>query len=263
MGRKSEAERLYQQATLLSPDSWGGCNEFGAFYLRHNENEKAAQQFRRAVELTPDNALAHGNLGLALDELGRPGEAQAELKKSIELQPTYPALTMLGRLYYRQRLWPDAAAMVEQALQLNRTDYRVWANLAAAYEWLDQPDKADAAYAEELARLETVAKLTPEDAEMLSHLGVLYARQHLRDKAIPRIEAALARAPDRADILSNAADVYECLGDRTRALALIKKAIAKGTTRDEIERDPALRNLRLDPRFRQFAVNASKAAPHR
>lgn len=263
MGRQSEAERLYQQATVLSPDSWGGFNEFGAFYLRHSENQKAAQQFRRAVELTPDNALAHSNLGLALDELGKAQEAESELKKSLELQPTYPAYTMLGRLYYRQRRWADAAAMVEQALQLNRTDYRVWANLAAAYEWLDEPAKADQAYAEELTRVEAAAKLTPDDAEMQSRLGVLYARQHLHSKAIPRIEAALARAPDRADILSTAADVYEYLGDRTRALALIKKAFAKGTTRDEIERDPALRNLRLDPRFQQLAVNASKAAPQR
>jgi tetratricopeptide (TPR) repeat protein/predicted Ser/Thr protein kinase len=261
MGRQSEAERLYQQATVLSPDSWGGFNEFGAFYLHHRENERAAQQFRRAVELTPDNALAHGNLGLALDQLGKAQEAESELKKSIELQPTYPALTMLGRLYYRQRRWSDAAAMVEQALQLNRSDYRVWANLAASYEWLDQPAKAAAAYAEELARLETVAKLTPEDAEMLSHLGVLYARQHLRDRAIPRIESALARAPDRTEVLGNAADAYEYLGDRTRALALVKKAMEKGMATEEIERDPVLRNLRLDPRFRRLVGAKTKAAP--
>ncbi|MGB9106771.1 MAG: protein kinase [Terriglobales bacterium] len=262
MGRKSEAERLYQQATVLSPDSWGGFNEFGAFYLRHSENQKAAQQFRRAVELTPDNALAHGNLGLALDQLGRADAAEAELKKSIELQPTYPAYTMLGRLYYRQRRWAEAAATVEKALQLNRTDYRVWANLALAYEWLGDKAKSDAAYAEELARLETAAKLNPDDADMQCRLGLLYARQHLRSKATPRIEAALARAPERTDVLGNAAGAYELLGDRTRALALVKKAMDKGMSVDEIERDPVLRNLRLDPRFRRLAAGNAKAVPH-
>ena len=184
------------------------------------------------------------------------------MKRSLELQPTYPAYTMLGRLYYRQRRWADAAAMVEKALQLNRTDDRVWANLAAAYEWLDQRAQADAAYGEELARLETAAKLTPEDAEMQSRLGVLYARQHLRSKAIPRIEAALARAPDRTDVLGNAADAYEYLGDRSRALALAKKAMEKGMAIEEIERDPVLRNLRLDPRFRRMAVANPKTVPH-
>ncbi|MGA2000087.1 MAG: protein kinase [Terriglobales bacterium] len=255
-GRRDDAERLYREATVLRPDSWSAFNEFGNFYLRHREYAKAAGQYRRAVELTPDNAHAHNNLGLTLDNLGRAGEAEPELKKSIQLQPTGHAYTMLGRLYYRQRRWADAAAMMEQGLQLDRGDYRLWANLALTYDWLGDKERADRAYAEELVRLEAVAKLNPDDADVQSRLGLLYARQHLRAKAISHLEGALARAPDRPDILSNAADGYEYLGDRSRALDLAKKALAKGMSMQEFERDPRMRALRLDPRFQRLTGTA-------
>ena len=261
MGRRNDAERLFREATVLRPESWSGFNEYGSFYLRHREYEKAAVQYRRAVELTPDNALAHSNLGVTLDNLGRAGEAEPELKRSIELQPTAHAYTMLGRMYYRQRRWKEAAAMVEKGLQLNRGDYRLWANLALAYDWVGDKANAERAYAEELSRLEVVVKLNPDDADVQCRLGVLYARQHLRTKAISHLEGALARAPDSTDVLSNAADGYEYLGNRTRALDLVKKALAGGMSMDEIERDPRIRELRRDPRFRQLAGTARTAVP--
>jgi Tfp pilus assembly protein PilF len=260
MGRLNGAERLYWEAAMLRPESWDGFNEFGTFYLRHRQYDQAAEQYRCAIELTPDNAIPHGNLGVALDNLRRADEAEPELKKSIELQPTYPAYSMLGRLYYRQRRWVEAAANIEKALELNHTDYRIWANLALAYEWLGDKGNVDRAYAEELVRLEAAAKINPDDADVQCRLGLLYARQHLRNKAISHIEGALARAPDAPDILTNAADAYEYLGDRTRALTLIKKALAKGMSVEELGRDPRLRAVRLDPKFRNLTGKIATTA---
>jgi hypothetical protein len=43
--------------------------------------------------------------------------------------------------------------------------------------------------------------------------------------------------------------VYEQLGDRKLALQWIARAIKGGFSRDLIEREPTLAQLRLDPRF--------------
>ncbi len=254
MNRGGEAERLYREATTLAPESWVGFSEYGTFYFRRREYDKAAVQYRRAVELTPDNALAHSNFGLARQELGLLDAAESEFKKSLQLQPTYIAYAMLGRLYNRQRRWAEAAAMLEKALQLNRGDYRVWANVATAYAWMHKDAKAKNAYAEELKRLEEAIRLAPEDADMLGELGVLYSRQHLRQKATRFAEAALARAPKNPAVLLDSAEVYENLGDRTRALSLVQSALAHGAPMDEIERNAGLVELRSDLRLQKLAA---------
>ena len=44
---------------------------------------------RRALELKPDFAEAHNNLGLVLREQGRPDEAVACYRRAVELKPDY------------------------------------------------------------------------------------------------------------------------------------------------------------------------------
>lgn len=261
MGRLQDAERSYQEAVALRPDDWDGAYQLGKFYFQQGHYEKAAEEWRRVVRITPDNPRAHSSLGVALQELGRFDESEAELRKSLALQPTYPAYAMLGRLYYQQKRWAEAAAMGEKAVRLNQTDYRVWALLGPAYEWLRQEDNAARAYREERARLEEAVKLNPEDAELQSDLAQLYSKLRLREKAIASIQAALARAPEDPVVLTNAGETYESLGDRTTALRLLEKALKQGSPMGELERNPGLRNLLLDPRFRRIAEAA--APPHR
>jgi tetratricopeptide (TPR) repeat protein len=49
--------------------------------------DKAADCFRRAVELEPGNALAHFNLGSLLDEAGQLGPARDHLQIAVRLDP--------------------------------------------------------------------------------------------------------------------------------------------------------------------------------
>ena len=262
VGRTKEAEETYQEAAALRPDYWGGHQDLARFYFRTRQYEKAVEEFRRVVELTPDNAQAHSGLGAAFLGLARFDEAAAELKQSIKLQPTYFALSNLAVVYYQQKRWAQAAATLEAALKLNRSDYRVWANLGIAYEWLNEREKAENAYREEMVRLEEAAKLKPQDAVVQCDLALLYSKQHRRGKAMPLTQAALALAAQDPDVLSCAAEVYENFGDRTRALAHIKDALANGLPMDDLERNPGLRKLLLDPRL-GAAVTQNKATLHR
>ena len=256
-GRVQEAEETYNRAATMWPENWNGHYRLAIFYFKQRRFQDAVTQFRQVIERTADNAEAHSGLGISLAQLGVDTgaagvqeEAEAELKKSISIQPTYFAYSNLGLLYYQQRRWPDAAAMWNTAVQLNKNDFRVWANLAMAYEWLDQRAQADNAYREELARLEPMAKLRPEDAALQCELGALYSRQQLRKKAISAVQAALARAPHDPDVLSCAGESYDRLGDRQQAIRLVKKAVSEGLATRDIEQNPNLRNLVADPKFR-------------
>jgi serine/threonine protein kinase/Flp pilus assembly protein TadD len=255
-GRIADAETAYKKAAALRPDYWDGYNTLGVFYDRIGRYQDALVQYRRAAELTPDNAQVYSNMGASYFNTGDPKllpDAENALKKSIELSPSYPAYANLGYLYLREARYAESVAMTEKALQLNDKNFQVWANLALAYGWLKQNDKAAAARERELALAEEAVKVQSQDAGIQSNLGILYAQKKLRDKAMARIEAALALAPNNPRTLANVGQAYEALGDRRQALHYLTEALRKGHKLDSLKLIPDLQDLLSDPNFRPNA----------
>jgi serine/threonine-protein kinase len=252
-GRIPDAEATFKKAVALRPDNWDGYNALGLFYDRQRRYSEAVTQIQKAIELTPDNAQAYSNLAavyLDTDDDKYVSNAEDALKKSISLSPSYWAYANLGVLYYGERRYAEAADMAEKALQLNGDDYRVWENLGAAYEWLGQMDKAAAAYDRELEILEKTTEPQSQDSQAQSSLGNLYARKHLRDKAMPRIRAAMALAPTDPQVLANVAEAYEMLGDRRQALSYAEQALKNGYSLDSLKQDKEAQGLLSDPDFK-------------
>ncbi|MGH9745130.1 MAG: protein kinase domain-containing protein [Candidatus Acidiferrales bacterium] len=248
-GRLGEAEENYKRSAALRPDYWSGYNELGWFYYRQSRYADALAQFQHVLELTPDNATAYSNLGAVESDLGKNTEAEAALKKSIELAPSYIAYSNLGAIYYTEKRYADAAAATEKALALNDQDFRVWENLENAYSWLGDEAKAKAAADRVLELLEAQVKVRPRDARVQSDLAVLYARKKLRGKALTGIQAALAMAPDDALVLGDVAEAYEVLGDRREAISHVELALKHGYDLDELKNIPGLVSVLKDPNF--------------
>ena len=88
LGRVEEASVEY--ATLLerSPRDAGLWLEFGRLAREKRRDPRGAElAFRKAVELLPGSAEAHGSLGLALFDLGDHEGASAELQSALSLAP--------------------------------------------------------------------------------------------------------------------------------------------------------------------------------
>ena len=253
MGQVEKAESTYKKAAVLRPQDWNSRYELGVFCYRQRRYDDAAAQFEQVLAITPDNAMAHATLGGMMQLLGKDAEAESHLRQSIDLQPSYAAYTNLGALYYRERRWGESVAMTRKALEINANDWRAWSNLGLALEWLNDKDKASDAFRRELARLDEIAKLGGDDAEVQVERGLLHSKWKQKEKAVPLIEAALARAPQDPGILASAGEAYENLGDRSRALHLVQEALARGWTIKQLENDPGQRELLRDARFRKIA----------
>ena len=255
-GRAADAEAAYKKAIALRPDYWDGYNSLGNFYDAQGKYEDSIIQLKHAIELTPDNAQAYSNLGATYLDSGdakKFPEAEAALKKSIALSPGYGAYANLGYLYESQHRYAESAAATEKALQFNDKDYIVWANLASAYESLNDKTKLAAARDHELPLLEQAAQASPRDAVIQSRLGLLYAQDNMRDKALAKIQMALALSPDDPDVLENVGEAYEHLGNRPSAIQYIEKSLQKGYSPDLLKGTPALQSLLSDPNFRPKA----------
>jgi serine/threonine-protein kinase len=201
--------------------------------------------------------------GTTLLSLGRVNGLRRNSRSPWLWPRTAPPATNLGVIYYSQKRFAEAAEMTEKALHINDKDYRLWNNLAIAYEWLGQPDKARQAFSEELTRLEQIAPIRPYDAEVHANLGAMYSQLHLRDKAKTQLDAALALSPDDAGILGKAGEAYENLGERSLALEYFRKALQKGWTLEDLKTNPDLRSLLSDPNARRVLEKALPSTTQR
>lgn len=253
MGRIAEAEATFKKAIALRPDYWDSYNSLGLFYDRQRRYQEAIAQFQRAIELTPDNAQAYSNLATVYLDMGESRfipQAEEALKKSIALSPSYYAYANLGILYYDQKRYAESAVTTEKALQLNDKNYLVWDNLAIAYQWLNDKNKAEMARTREAALLEEELKTHPQDALVQSNLAVCYAEKGQREQALTHVQASLALAPNDATILVNAGETYEDLGDRSKALRYVEEGLKKGYPLAQLQNDPGVQPVLRDADFR-------------
>jgi serine/threonine-protein kinase len=253
-GRNSEAETAYIKAAAVRPDDWNGYNNLGNYYEVIGRHQEAIAQYRRALELTPDNSALYTNLGAAFLNSGNPKlltESEQAFEKSIAINPTYEAYANLGNLYGLQHRFSDSIDASQKALHLNDQDYEVWNNLAEAYEWIGDDEKASVARAKALELLERIVKQNPRDSDAQAVLAALLAKNGLKAQALSKIQTSLALSPNSQYVLCEVADAYELLGDRQRAIKYLELALQNGYPPEQLNGDHDLVGVLADPGFRK------------
>lgn len=97
-----KAEADFRKALELNPDQPSVLNYLGYSYLERKENyEEALQMIQKAVEQRPDNGAIVDSLGWALFRLGRYEEAVEQMERAVELMPVDPVVNdHLGDVYW-------------------------------------------------------------------------------------------------------------------------------------------------------------------
>jgi tetratricopeptide (TPR) repeat protein len=85
LGRNEEAEALYLAALDLQPNAALVHRQLGWLRLRQQRYASAEQSYRRALELEPDHAMGEHNLGQALLGQRRKHEARVHLERARQL----------------------------------------------------------------------------------------------------------------------------------------------------------------------------------
>jgi len=83
---------LFQRAVDVVPDNAVAHNNLGMAFVERNRIPEAAEQFRSAVDLSPWDTDARSNLGNALRALGRPRDALAQYQKALDQKPDDPTI---------------------------------------------------------------------------------------------------------------------------------------------------------------------------
>jgi len=144
----------------IIPESADLHNVLGTAYAARGNAGEAIAEFREALRLEPDSVTAHWNLGRAL---ASPEEALGHLRRAVQLDPgNGEARYHLATTLFESRQYEDAVDEFRAALQL-----------------------------------------MPNSVEARNNLGVTLASQGKLDEAIDQFEQALALQPEYADARRN------------------------------------------------------------
>lgn len=252
MGRLTDAESTYVNAVALRPGYWAAYNELGGFYFRRARYGEAQKEYQKIVDLTPDNARGYSNLGAVAFFQKRYEEAAQMYEKSLAIRPSDMAYTNLGTVYYSMGNYSEAARYYDSAVRMNEHDATRWHNLASAYQWSNDPQKAREAFQRTAQLTEEERRVNPRDPNLMIQLADAYSMLGQKERARDLLSQALKLSPDAASDMFQAAVVYEQVGDRKQALKWLGKAVQQGYSRDIVEKSPSLVHMRSDPGYQKL-----------
>ncbi len=257
-GQKSEAISAYQKAILVNPYYWGNHIVLGNAYFSLGENDKALGEFMRVTELEPENVRGWDNLGDAYERMGKYEESIPAYQKSIQLEPTWSAYSNLGNIYFLLRRYSDAVQMFEKAVALGPNQEMAVGNLADAYRWSGQKDKAAATYDKAISLAFQDLQVNPQNTSAMEDLALYYAKKGDSNRAMEFI--GRARAIDKKDVelVYVQATIENFANEPSEAIQTLREALAQGYPAKEAASDPELQNLQARPDFQQLMKEFSK-----
>jgi DNA-binding winged helix-turn-helix (wHTH) protein/TolB-like protein/Tfp pilus assembly protein PilF len=203
----------------------------------------AESDFKRAVELKPNDIEMRTNFSALLTEQMRFDEAFAEMKRAQEIDPlSYAVSLRVGVLLYQTR-------RNEQAIEHHREAVALYPNYAEPRAGLGYALRQKGMYKDAIAEIERAVGMERRD-RMLSELGHTYALAGRKDEAIKLVKELEERAKQRYVSPVGIARIYAGLGEKDRVFEWLEKGY-----RDRSDHlltlgvDPSFDGVRAEPRF--------------
>lgn len=257
-GHSAEAAVAFREAAALTKRQEDAvqCTRLsneGLDAAHRHDSEAAVRMLREAVDLRPDAAIAHYNLGLVMADGGELAAGVAQVVEAISLAPADARFySALGQMYKRigdrrraraafermARLEPENGTATAELINLGKMDAATSIQSSGdAYEFGATADTSDAhfAFATVLGRrgdwLDAegewlrVLALQPNNEDARNNLGVTYAHLGKDDRAELEFRKALQVSADSAGAHFGLAVLALERGDKTDATEELRAVI--------------------------------------
>ena len=210
------------------------------------------RELRRAIELSPSLALAHGYLGFSLVRQGRLDESLAEMLKARELDPLSPIIARQAAMpYHLKRDYPRALELLRQANELGPAFTTTWEIGVYIQNKLLN---------ETLAELEKAKRERKNDPILIFDTGMIYAAQGKRAEALQIIKELEEMSGANLSQAHWIAKIYATLNDKEMAFSWLEHGLATGAIGPFYKDEPVWDPIRGDPRFETLVQKIF--APH-
>jgi TolB-like protein/Tfp pilus assembly protein PilF len=204
----------------------------------------AQQEYKLALTLNPNYAIAHHFYGIGLASQGHFEESITEEKRALELDPLSQITNAnLARMLYTARRYDEAITILRKIVELEPNFYPGQVTLGMVSVAAGREEEA-------LSELHRARELAPDSTWALTNLARAYARSGQRQAALASLEELRRIAKQRYVPAYQFAIVYAELGQADTAFQWLDKAIEEPSAIIMmIKVEPSFDMLRGDPRF--------------
>jgi serine/threonine protein kinase/Flp pilus assembly protein TadD len=205
----------------------------------------AESEFKRTLELNPNNAEAHTYYAWFLAPMGRNDEAVAEARRAQQADPlsSFASFILGGNLVFA-RQWDPAIEQLHRAIEVDPNYWFSHCFLGRAYE---QKRK----FPEAIAEFQRALEIDKDNGEIWSGLGNAYAVSGKKAEAQKVLDHLKELSAHGWVAPYNVAVIYAGLGEKDQAFALLDRAYKDRSyyMATYLATDERLDSLRTDPRF--------------
>ena len=241
-----KAKEAAQKALAIDPNDAGAHLALAIESQWYEWNWAVAEsEFKRAIELSPNDAEAHGYYSWFLAPMGRGPEALVEAKRAQQLAP----LSSLGNFYVASvlvftRQWDPAIQQLHSDIELEPNFWFDHCFLGRAYE-------AKGRLPEAIAEFQSALALDKDNTEIWSGLGHAYALSGNKAEAQKVLSHFNELSTYNYVSPYSRAIVYAGLGEKDQVFAWLDRAYQERSyfLAVYLPTDSRLDSLHVDPRF--------------
>ena len=236
------------------------CGQMYQYFSRDEQHRTRAQELSfKALMYDSNLPEAYTAMGLSYFLWDKLDEASASSRKAIELNPDdFVAHWTLGRIEFTNGELAEAYREFQRVIELKPTFFTGYLDFAMTCERLERLPESRAARARLLELIPTYLLQNPDDSRARVIYAVSLSEAQRPDDALKETAKALELSPDDPLILYNCACVYARLGQKQRALDTLKKSGTAPVNAGWMKNDPDLASLRDEPDFITLLASAKR-----
>jgi tetratricopeptide (TPR) repeat protein len=244
MEGRRKAEEAARKALDLDDKLAEAHTALGQVYIAFAPSDFSTgdRELKHAIELNPNLAVAHYNLGLSFIRQGRLDQASVELMKARGLDPLSSVIARAVVIpHYFKRDYARAFELLRQANELGPPLSATWEiGLYIRSGFVD----------EAFAEIERAKDARKSDPLLIYSAGVAYAASGKQSEALRSIQELEAMSGTSLSTAHWIAKIYATLNDKESAFSWLERGLATGALgvfyKDEPVWDPIRGDLRFD-----------------
>jgi predicted O-linked N-acetylglucosamine transferase (SPINDLY family) len=219
LGQDEDAKISLNRAVVLDPSDADALNNLANIDVHNGEFEAALDRYLQAKSMRHDWPEIHHNLGFLYRKMERKEDAKAEFRRAVEINPEYAmALCKLGEIEAEDGEWDEAEEHLVAAEKLTDFDSETEFYFGAMYHQKKN-------YPEAIKCFQRSVELNDAIPEVWNNLGNAQLENGDLDDALDSFARSLDLKPDCARVHNNLGKLQRSRGDRKLAEFHYRKAL--------------------------------------
>ena len=212
--------KLYTHMIDVTPNAAPLHNNLGMAYAERGDTARAQEQFEMVIKLDPNNEQTTlvFNVGRVFEEQGMKDKALACYWEALKRWPGNPMIySSIGKLLTSKGDYEEAATVYREGINYRFNVWQLHAGLASTLTEMGRLQQAVVEY-------QIAVKLVP-NSELYNNLAVLLAVQGNAEEAMQNYKEAIRYAPSNAEARYNLGNLLRSMGKPQEAAVEYEKAI--------------------------------------